>query len=98
MPIADWAFIALGNGREPAGGERAVVEFDGLRSRFVVVPDAQAAVEVARELVAAGAQTIELCGAFAPAEVAAVRAVTGSVPVGAVQYGVDSVRGFAALL
>jgi hypothetical protein len=98
MAIVDWAFIALGNGREGADGERAVVEFDGLTSRFVVVPDAAAAVAVAASLVASGVQTVELCGAFSPAEVAAVRGVTGAVPVGAVQYGVDSVQGFAALL
>jgi hypothetical protein len=99
VAIRDWAFIALGNGGESAEGERVEVDLDGLRSRFVVVPDAAAAASVAVELAGAGIQTLELCGAFTAADVAAIRdATAGRLPVGCVLYGADSVAAFAALL
>lgn len=99
MAITDWAFIALGNGGESPEGERVEIERDGLRSRFVVVPDAAAAASVAVALADSGIQTLELCGAFGPADVVAIREATaGRLPVGSVLYGPDSVTGFAALL
>jgi hypothetical protein len=64
----------------------------------VGVPSVAAAPEVARRLVADGAQLLELCGAFSGAGLAAVlAAVAGRVPVGAVFYGVEASAGLQRL-
>lgn len=63
----------------------------GVRS----VADAPA---VARQLVAEGAELIELCGGFGGAGLASViAAVDGRIPVGAVFYGVDASAGLQRL-
>jgi hypothetical protein len=83
-----WAFIFLGAGQEDPAVDRAVIERGGLTTTIVAVPDPSRAAAVARELVADGAQSIELCGAFGPASVAEVlQATGGQIPVGGVTYG-----------
>ncbi len=96
--FSSWAFIYLGSGSEDPAVDRAVIERGGLRTTIVAVPEAAAAVPVARELVDGGAQTIELCGGLGPVWAARVIEATGGrVPVGAVGYGGESVHALAAL-
>lgn len=98
MSFSNWAFIYLGLGGEDPVRDRAVISVGGLTTTIVPVPDPALAAGVAKELVAAGAQTIELCGGLGPSVVAEVLAATeGKVPVGGVNYGVESVHGLAAL-
>jgi hypothetical protein len=87
-----WAFIYL---LEPDESRR----MDTLGSLISVgVKDIAEAESVAQQLVAEGAQLIELCGGFGGAGLGAiVSSVQGKVPVGAVFYGVDASAGLQRL-
>jgi Family of unknown function (DUF6506) len=94
----NWAVIYAGLGEEDPQTDRAVIEAGGLRTTFVAVPDEDAAVAVAVELVDAGAQTLELCGGFSARVLPnVVEATGGRVPVGQVRYGMEAIPGLAAL-
>jgi hypothetical protein len=96
--FTNWGFIYLGTGDEDPAVDRAVIERGGLTTTVVAVPERAATAKVAAELVDAGAQTIELCGAFGPKVVAeVVEATDGRVPVGGVTYGMESVPALASL-
>jgi Family of unknown function (DUF6506) len=98
MTFNTWGFIYLGSGTEDPQVDRAVIEHGGLKTTIVAVPDEDATVQVAVELVDAGAQSIELCGAFQASTTARViEAVGDRVPVGSVSYGVEAIPGLAAL-
>lgn len=91
-----WAYIYGQPGADPVA-DRFVIERAGQRTTLVPVPEESAAAEVAAELVAEGAQLIELCGGFTVPDVARVlEAVAGRVPVGHVTFGLESVPGAAA--
>ncbi|HLU70746.1 MAG TPA: DUF6506 family protein [Nonomuraea sp.] len=96
MALTHWAFIYTA----PAGpGERThVVDTGTRRTSLVAVEKPEEAVEVARRLVEDGVQLIELCGAFGPVWAAKViEATGGTVPVGAVAYGAESIDPLTAL-
>jgi Family of unknown function (DUF6506) len=98
MAFTKWALIYLGTGEEDPAVDRAVIERGGLTTTIVAVPDRAAAVDVAVDLVEAGAQSIEVCGGLGPAVALEIIAATnGRVPVGAVTYGVESIHSLAAL-
>lgn len=98
MEFDNWAFIYLGLGEEDPAVDRTVIERGGLRTTVVAVPEPSVAVEVAVEMVDAGAKSVELCGAFGPAWTARVIEATGGrVPVGTVTYGMESIPKLAAL-
>jgi hypothetical protein len=98
MTFNSWGFIYLGLGSEDPAVDRAVIQRGGLTTTIVAVPDRDTAVQVAAELVDAGAQYIELCGAFGPTMTARViQAVGDRVPVGSVTYGMESIPALAAL-
>jgi hypothetical protein len=98
MDFNSWGFIYLGLGSEDPAVDRAVIECGGLKTTIVAVPDKEAARGVAAELVDAGAQSIELCGAFGSSGAASViEAVGDRVPVGVVGYGPEAIPGLAAL-
>jgi hypothetical protein len=98
MAFHTWGFIYLGTGSEDPATHRAVIANGGLTTTIVAVPTPEAAVDAAVELVAAGAQTIELCGAFGPVVTARVIEATGGrVPVGGVTYGPESMHALTAL-
>ncbi|WP_433162448.1 DUF6506 family protein [Kribbella sp. CA-247076] len=98
MAFTNWAFIYLGVGQEDPARDRAVIAAGGLTTTVVGVPDRESAVAVARELVAGGAQSIELCGGLGPAAATEIAAATGhQVPVGAVTFGAESMHQLAAL-
>jgi Family of unknown function (DUF6506) len=98
MSFNSWGFIYLGLGEEDPAVDRAVIQRGGLKTTIVAVPTREAAVEVAVELVDAGAQSIELCGGFGSAVTTrAIEAVGDRVPVGAVSYSMESVHPLASL-
>lgn len=98
MAFTKWGFIYLGTGEEVPAVDRASISAGGLTTTFVAVPDRDAAVAAAIELVDDGAQSIELCGGFGSASAAkVVEAVGDRVPVGAVTYGQESIGKLAAL-
>jgi len=98
MTFSNWAYIYVGSGTEDPALDRTVIECGGLRTTIVAVPEASSVVQVAIELVDAGAQLIELCGAFGPVWASRViEGTAGRVPVGSVAYGMESVSGLAKL-
>jgi Family of unknown function (DUF6506) len=77
--------------------DRFVINRDGQETTLVPVPDESVAAKVAVELVDDGVELIELCGGFTMQDAAkVVDAVAGRVPVGWVNYGLESVTGVAA--
>jgi len=93
MNIKKWAFIYT---LDDASAEPRIDEIGSLVCVGVSsVSDAPAA---ARRLMAEGVELIELCGGFGGAGLGAVvSAVKGSVPVGAVFFGVEASTGLARL-
>jgi hypothetical protein len=92
-----WAFIYT------LGPDATAVRTDSIGSpgcRLIAmgVPTTADAPGVVDGLIAQGVQLIELCGAWGPAETAAVlTAVGGRVPVGAVTYPASEAAGLHAL-
>lgn len=97
MTFSSWGFIYLGTGQEDPEVDRAVIERGGLTTTIVAVPDRDSAVQVAKDLVAAGAQSIELCGGFGTRATAEVAAAVEGVPVGGVSYGVEAIHALTDL-
>ncbi|MBM6590343.1 DUF6506 family protein [Brevibacterium sp. RIT 803] len=98
MSFTGYAFIYLGTGEEDPAVDRAVIERGGLRTVIVAIPDRHQVASIAAELVTDGAQSIELCGAFAAVDVQTVREAIGpAVPVGAVHFDMDAAPKVAAL-
>lgn len=94
--VSSWAYIYGHPGADPVA-DRFVIERDGQRTSLVPVPDESAAVPVALELIDEGVELIELCGGFGLTEAArVVEAVEGRVPVGHVNFSLESVTGAAA--
>lgn len=78
------AFLYLEPGSDPAV-DRTVREDEATRSTFVAVPDADAAVAAARELVRDGARLLEIyCGLGPDVAARIIEATGGEVPVGVV--------------
>lgn len=81
-----WAFIFEAPETDPKT-DRMVIERGGMRSMVVAVPEQAAVVQVAVDLVAEGAQFIELCGGFEPLWAGRViEATNGKIPIGTVGY------------
>jgi hypothetical protein len=79
------AFIFWAPGADPAK-HRATFSLESLDLIVVGVRDYDQAVEVSRELVAAGASAIELCAGFGNLGVAKVAGAVKGVPVGVVKF------------
>jgi len=98
MAFHHWGFIYLGSSSQDRPLEPIVIADGGLTTTIVAVSERDAAIAAAVELVAGGAQLVELCGAFGPGIAAQViQAVGEGVPVGSVSYGVESIPAMAAL-
>ncbi len=94
--VISWAYLYGQPGADPLA-DRFVIERGGQRTTLVPVPDESAAAEIAVELIAEGVELLELCGGFSLTEAArVVEAVGGRVPVGHVNFGLESVAGAAA--
>lgn len=92
MQFSQYAYIFLAPGMD-AKTHRSVMKTDQATCVIVGIdPTNKSQVtELAKELVANGAQMLELCGGFGPLWVAKViEAVKGSVPVGGVFYGPEA--------
>lgn len=97
MKNISWAYIFEAPETDPAA-DRMVTDRSGVRSTIVAVPDQAAAAKAAIELVGDGIQFIELCGSFGPVGAAKViDAVGGSVAIGLVAFGQESLSKIAAV-
>ena len=88
-----WAYIYGEPGAAPVA-DWFVIDRDSQRTTLVPVPDTSAAAEVALALIAEVVELIELCGGFGVTD--AARVVGGRVPVGHVNFGLESVATAAA--
>lgn len=97
MALRHWVFLYTAPGL-PETGELRVVETPACKTVLAGVPNVDAGVRLAPELVAGGAQMIELCGGFGPVGTARViAAIKSAVPVGSVAYGPESVSAVHAI-
>ena len=95
-PARDGAVIYVAAGAEP-DRDRFVYEHSGRRMTFVAAPDTAAVPRVAAELVAAGAETIELAGGLGAVPAAAVIAAVGErALIAPIMFGFESLPGAAA--
>ena len=91
MALTDFAFIVFGPDYKP-DTHTTMLESDTLTTRLIGVNSLENAEAVAKELVSAGVQLIELCGWFGPKGAARIIEVVGDeVPVGFVTPGPDSI-------
>lgn len=96
--ITRYAFIFFSPEADPSR-DGVAIETGGSRNWIFPVSDLSSAPAVAAQAAAAGAQLIELCGAFDNTVAAAVQAVVGAgVPVGVVRYPPDAVRSLASIM
>jgi len=80
-----WAFIAVSKAAE-GKVHRSVIHTREREITTVLAPDYETAVEVAKELVGAGATMIELCGGVGHVGVARIAQAVPEVPVGVVRF------------
>jgi len=83
--MAGIAFIVLAPGADPST-HRTVLPTPAYALTVVAVPDYAAGVRVARELFAAGIETIELCGGFGHRGTAEIAAAVPLAHVGVVRF------------
>lgn len=97
MTLDKFAFLFVGRGLDPAL-HRRTIHYDGFEAILIGMDRTDQAPALAREVAAAGAQLIELCGAFDPEATARViAAIDNEVPVGVVTYGPQAILGMARL-
>ena len=89
--MISWAYIFHAPESDPAK-DRFVIERAGARATLVAVPNLPAAEKVAKELVASGVKSIELCGHFGVFGVGSIiTAIEGKAAVGGVTFAAESV-------
>jgi hypothetical protein len=89
--LVNWAFIYTASG-SAASGDVTVVDTGQCRTTFIGVGRPEQAIALARKLAQDGVQLIELCGGFGPIWTSKIiEAIPGTVAVGSVGYGPESV-------
>lgn len=92
MTFNHFAIIATSPGADPAQ-HRTTLKIHDITYTTIVVDTfhKEQVIEVAKEVVANGAQIIELCGGLGPIWMARViESIKGAVPVGGVFYGPEA--------
>ena len=94
MALTNFGFIVVG----AQLAARQTLASPTFRMTTIGVASPDLGVAAAVQLVAEGAQLIELCGAFGPVWTARIiEATAGQVPVGAVGYGPEALEALSAL-
>jgi hypothetical protein len=97
MPLTKWGFVyTVGPADEI---RRDVLGSDTCRLLTVGVPSTDLASTASLELIDAGAELVEFCGAFGAREMAQVQDALAArtVPIGVVTYGGDATAGLHRL-
>ena len=100
MKFNNYAYIFLGPALNPEK-HRSVIKTDEMTFTTVGIDfkKREAVLEIAKTLVAQGAQMLELCGGFGPIWIAKVyEAINQAVPVGSVAYGPEARKPLLDLL
>lgn len=100
MKFNNYAYLFLGPELDPQK-HRAVIKTDKLTYTTIGIDfkHKEQVIEVAKEVIAGGAQMIELCGGFGPVWIAKVLEATNfAVPVGGVAYGPEARKPLLDLL
>jgi hypothetical protein len=100
MKFNNFAYIFLGPGLDPTQ-DRSVIKTDRLTFTTIGIDfnHKEQVISIAKEVIANGAQMIELCGGFGPLWVAKISgAINGHVPVGSVVYGPEARKPLLDLL
>lgn len=100
MKFNNFAYIFLGPGLDPTSN-RTEIKTQNFQFTAVGIDfnHKDQVIKVAKELVAQGAQMIELCGGFGPLWIAKVsEAIDNKVPVGSVAYGPEARKPLLDLL
>lgn len=100
MKFNNFAYIFLGPNLNPQQN-RSVIKTDQLTFTAIGIDfhHKEQVITVAKEVVASGAQMIELCGGFGPLWIAKVaEAIHNEVPVGSVAYGPEARKPLLDLL
>lgn len=100
MKFNNFAYIFLGPGLDPKQN-RSVIKTDYLTFTAIGIDfhHKEQVIHVAKEVIANGAQMIELCGGFGPLWIAKVsEAIHNKVPVGSVAYGPEARKPLLDLL
>jgi hypothetical protein len=87
-----WAFIAVSQAAE-GQVHTSVIRASQREITTALVPDYQAAADLARKLVSEGATMIELCGGVGHKGAALIAEAVPSVPVGVVRFDYHPVLG-----
>lgn len=89
MAFRRYGFIFIAEGLT---GEETIIEHGDFRQFTVGVSAPEEAIRVALKMVEDGVQLLDLCGAFGPVWTAKIiEAIDGRIPVGHVNYGIESV-------
>lgn len=97
MALTHFGFVVTGTGLDPAQ-HRLTMSSAAFSMTVIGVTTPSEGVAAAVALRDEGVQLIELCGGFGPRWTARViEAIDGSVPVGAVAYGPESIDAMHAL-
>ena len=100
MKFNNFAYIFLGPELDPKK-DRSVIKNDKLTFTTIGIDfkNKEKVIEIAKEVIANGAQMIELCGGFGPLWIAKIiEATGGQVPVGGVAYGPEARQSLVDLL
>jgi hypothetical protein len=100
MKFNNFAYIFLGPNLDPKQ-HRSEIKTDKLTFTTVGIDfnHKELAIDIAKELIAGGAQMIELCGGFGPLWIAKIyEATQGQIPVGGVAYGPEARKPLLDLL
>lgn len=91
-----FAYIYLGSGEEQPERDRREIDVGGMKAIFVGVPNQEASLDVARNLVDEGVNAIDLCSAFDSDTLARITSIAQPfVAVGRTSFGLESVRALA---
>jgi hypothetical protein len=100
MKFNNFAYIFLGPNLDPKQ-HRSEIKTDKLTFTTIGIDvnHKELVIDIAKELIAGGAQMIELCGGFGPLWIAKIHEATnGQIPVGSVAYGPEARKPLLDLL
>lgn len=100
MSLKYWAFVYLSPGFDPKINVSESIS-DNCRFKTIGIDvfKKEQVIDVVKQLVAEGVQTVELCGGFGPTWIHKVsEAIDYKIPIGGVMYGPESRKSLVDLM